>query len=122
MNTQPNWLEAANTLAGVLQAENDALRAHRFNTAMALLPAKRAAIQSVESLTPAGPKQSLNEAVHRLDGLAAENRQLLNRSIGIQSQVIGIIAGAARLATNFGYGRSGKSASRGGAFTLSSKA
>jgi hypothetical protein len=122
MKSPTPWMVAANELAGVLEAENTALRASNFTAAIALLPAKQAAVKSVESLNPDGPKEILRETVSRLDRLAAENRDLLKRSIGIQSQVLGIIAGAARVAFAFGYGSSGKSNSRGGAFTLSSKA
>lgn len=116
------WTEAADALAHILQAENEALRGNDFAAAAALLPAKRSAIQAIDSLTPEGPKQALYETLVRLGSLAAENRQLLNRGIGIQSQVLGIIAGAARAASAFGYGSSGKSAMRGGAFTLSARA
>ena len=124
MNAMPaaNWAAAADALAGILQAENNALRATDFTAATALLPAKRAAIEAFERLTPSCPKQALSETLHRLDLLAAENRTLLNRGIGVQKRVLGIIAGAARSASVFGYGSSGKSALRGGAFTLSAKA
>jgi hypothetical protein len=117
-----DWLAAADVLAGILQAENDALRMTDFAAATSLLPAKRAAIEAIDVLTPSGPKAALAETASRLDHLAAENRKLLNRSIAIQSQVLGIIAGAARSAAVFGYGSSGKSAARNGAFTLSAKA
>jgi flagellar biosynthesis/type III secretory pathway chaperone len=122
MKPPASWMIAANELAAILEAENNALRASNFAAAIALLPAKRAAVETLESLTPDSPKAALREAVTRLDRLAAENRDLLKRSIGIQSQVLGIIAGAARVAFAFGYGKSGQSNSRGGAFTLSSKA
>jgi hypothetical protein len=117
-----NWKAAADALAGILQAENQALRATDFAAAAAFLPAKRAAIETIDSLKPAGPKQGISETIRRLEVLAAENRDLLNRSISIQSQLLGIIAGAARAASAFGYGNSGKSALRGGAFTLSARA
>ncbi len=122
MTSPSNWIEAANTLAGILQAENAALRALDFAAAAALLPAKRAAIQAVENRTPGCPKPALRETVQRLDLLAAENRKLLSRGIDVQSQILGIIAGAARAAAASGYGSSGKSTIRGGGFTLSSKA
>ena len=118
----PNLAAAASTLAAILQAENDALRAIDFAAALVLLPAKHAAIQAIENATPNGPPGELHETLCRLDLLAAENRRLLARSIGIQSRVLGIIAGAARSASSFGYGSSGKSAIRAGAFTLSAKA
>ena len=115
------WMQAADALAAILQAENAALREVDF-AAAALLPAKRAALQAIEACKPNGPKQALSETIHRLDRLATENRQLLNRSIATQSQVIGIIASAARTAFTFGYGSSGRSASRGGALSFSAKA
>jgi hypothetical protein len=59
-----------------------------------------------QMLAPAGRKQEFRETLRQLDLLAAANRTLLDRSIGIQSQVLGIIACAAR----------------GGAFTLSARA
>ena len=116
------WMQAADALAAILQAENAALREVDFAAAAALLPAKRAALQAIEACKPNGPKQALSETIHRLDRLATENRQLLNRSIATQSQVIGIIASAARTAFTFGYGSSGRSASRGGALSFSAKA
>lgn len=118
----PDWTHAAETLAGILRAENAHLRAADFTAAVALLPAKRAAIQAVEAGKPAVSKQALGEILRRLDPLAAENRDLLNRSIAIQSQLLGMIAGAARSASAFGYGSSGNPAIRGGALTLSAKA
>ena len=117
-----NWTAAADAVASILQAENAALSATDFAAAAALLPAKRAAIAAFESCEPSGPKQGLRDTLHRLDSLAAENRALLARGISVQSQVIGIIAGAARLVSSFGYASSGKSAIRSGAFTLSAKA
>jgi len=117
-----NWTAAANVLALVLEAENEKLRAADFTAATALLPAKRAAIEALDSLTPGEPKQRLSETLRRLDLLAEENRDLLRRSIAIQSQLLGIIAGAARAASAFGYGNKGRSALRGGAFTLSARA
>jgi hypothetical protein len=122
MKPNLDWTQAANALAGILEAENTALRASDFTTAIALLPAKRAAIQTIESLAPPGPRQALSALVGNLDRLAAENRDLLSRSITIQSQLLGIIAKATRTAFAFGYGSSGRSSSRHGAFTLSSKA
>jgi hypothetical protein len=116
------WTQAADALAAILQAENTALRKVDFTAAAALLPAKRAALQEIEACKPDSPKQALTATIHRLDRLAAENRQLLNRSIATQSQVIGIIASAARTAFAFGYGSSGQSANRTGALTFSAKA
>jgi hypothetical protein len=115
-------MQAADALAAILQAENTALRKIDFAAAATLLPAKRAALQAIEACKPDGPKQAVSETIHRLDRLAAENRQLLDSSIATQSQVLGIIAGAARAAFAFGYGSSGKSASRSGALTFSAKA
>ncbi len=122
-NLEPsNWTASAKVLALILECENEALRAGDFTAAAALLPAKRAAIEAMDSAKPDGPKPHLGEILRRLDILAAENRELLKRSISIQSHLLGIIAGAARAASAFGYGNSGKSGMRGGAFTLSANA
>ncbi len=122
MKPNLDWTQAATALAGILEAENIALRAVDFNAAIALLPAKRAAIQTIESIPPDGPRQALSALVGKLDRLAAENRDLLSRSIMVQSRLLGIIGKAARAAFVFGYGSNGRSSSRHGAFTLSSKA
>ena len=117
-----NWLAAAEALAGILKNENDALQTGDFAAAASCLPAKRAAIQAIECFTPGAPKQISRETLTRLDHLAAENRRLLKHSIKIQSQVLSIIAGAARAASAFGYASSGKSTTRTSAFLLSAKA
>lgn len=117
-----SWAFAADRLAAILEAENAALEAHDFPAAAALLAQKQAAIAAIAPPPPGIAEPALREAAARLDRLAAKNRGLLNRSLSIQSQVLGIIAGAARAASVQGYGSSGKSAIRGGAFTLSAKA
>ena len=117
-----SWMQAAAALADILQAENDALRAVDFAAAAALLPSKRAALQQIETCKPSGPKQEFSETIRRLDRLADENRQLLDRGISIQSQVLNLLASAARTAFAFGYGSSGKSAVHGGALTFSARA
>jgi hypothetical protein len=117
-----DWPQAAEALANILLAENTALRATDFAAAAALLPAKREAARSVEQLTPAIPKRSLQAAIRRLDRLAAENRRLLEHGIAIQSQVLDIIANAAQLACVTGYGSAGKTASHIGGFAFCTKA
>ena len=57
------WMQAADALAAILQAENAALRKVDFAAAAALLPAKRAALQAIEAGKPNGPKQALSETI-----------------------------------------------------------
>jgi hypothetical protein len=117
-----SWSEVANALAEVLEAENAALQAADFSAAAKLLPVKRAAIERMQCAQAVGPRHEIRDAAGRLDRLAQQNRNLLEDGIGIQAQVLRIIAGAIRAASNAGYGPSGQNASGFGGYTLSAKA
>jgi hypothetical protein len=114
--------EAFRRLFQVLNEENAALRAHDLGAAARLLPGKQAAITALEKLELAGDKATLRQRLHELNQLVEENRDLLRQGIALQSQVIGIVAGAARHASASGYGSSGHSTLRSGAWTLSARA
>jgi hypothetical protein len=89
-------------LAEVLDQENDALRAMDLRRTVALLPEKIAAIAELTAAdaAPSGREHpDLVAMLGRLDRLAVENRQLLERAIGAQKRVIGIIVRAAASAT-----------------------
>jgi hypothetical protein len=118
----PSWADAANALAEVLEAENDALRATDFAAAAVLLPLKRAAIERMELAEPVAPKHEIRNAAGRLDRLAEQNRNLLADGIGIQGQVLRIIASAIRAASAAGYGPSGEAVTGVGGYALSAKA
>ena len=113
-------------LADVLARENDALRAMDFRRAVALLPEKTAAIAALTSVgtAPAGaPDPDLVSRVARLDRLAMENRQLLERAISTQKRVVGIIVqAAASVAVAPNYGMQGQCASLSGPIAISTRA
>jgi hypothetical protein len=111
-------LRAGLRLAEALDAENRALAALDLDAAAALAPAKSEAADAFAAAREAaaradahaeGEERQLAEQLgRRLEGLAAENRRLLERAIALQAQVIETIAGAALPATGPGtYGRSG---------------
>jgi hypothetical protein len=118
----PSWMDAADALAEILEAENAALRATDFAAAAGLLPGKRAAIARMEGAAATGPRHEIRDAAGRLDRLAQQNRNLLADGIGIQAQVLRIIASAIRTASAAGYGPNGLSASGFGGYALSAKA
>jgi hypothetical protein len=112
-------LRAGLRLAEALDAENRALAALDLDTAVALAPAKSEAADAFAAARDAatkaaaraeGQERTLAEQLgRRLEGLAAENRRLLERAITLQAQVIETIAGAALPAANPGtYGRLGE--------------
>jgi hypothetical protein len=85
----------AQNLADVLSRENDALKRMDFSAAVALVPAKEAALanlnkQSAGRLLPP-PLVALGQ---RLGGLAAENQALLERAIAVQTRIVRIVARA----------------------------
>jgi hypothetical protein len=118
----PSWTEAAHALAEVLEAENAALRAADFAAAAVLLPVKRAAIERMDVALLIDPKQEIRDAAGRLDRLAQQNRSLLADGIGIQAQVMRIIASAVRATSAAGYGPTGQTAPGFGGYALSAKA
>jgi hypothetical protein len=86
-------LQAAERLADVLAEENDALKRLDFVAAVALVPAKEAAL--AEMTRPPMPAIQRSALGQRLGRLAAENQALLERSIEVQTRIVRIIARAA---------------------------
>lgn len=117
---------AAQRLADVLDRENDALRAMDLRRAVTLLPEKTAAIADLtasgeSAFGPANPALVLT--AQRLDGLASENRRLLQRAIAAQQRVIGIVVrAAAAAAVEPSYGGRGRQAHLTGPMALSTRA
>ncbi len=97
----PDFEKAAHRLADVLQQENDALTRVDYASAVALVPAKEAALLDMARQQPkasgARPvvKGRLVELQHRLAALADENKVLLQRAITVQTRILRIVAGAA---------------------------
>ena len=119
-------LMVAQRLADVLDRENDALRSMDLRRAVTLLPEKTAAIADLtaaDDATSGPPNPDLVSITARLDGLAVENRQLLERAIGAQQRVIGIIVrAAASVAVAPNYGLRGQRAHLTGPIALSTRA
>jgi hypothetical protein len=104
---------AADCLADLLTLENDALAALDLPRAGAMVADKQAAIDSftrLHMLTPDAPES--RGIVERLQPLATRNRDLLERALLVQSQVIGIVARAMPRAGHAGgrYGADGEMA------------
>lgn len=105
-------------LAEALRAENMALAALDLPSAARLAEVKVQATDAFAAAyaatartgtTVAEPARAATAALTRdLDTLAAENRRLLQRAIGIQSRVIETIAGAAMPRPTGGYGLAGR--------------
>lgn len=98
----PSLITAIVRLADVLQTENAALAALNMPAAARLLPEKLAAANALAAArADASDKTQVSremEAVaHRLRGLAAENRRLLERAMLVQGRVIATVAKAARM-------------------------
>jgi flagellar biosynthesis/type III secretory pathway chaperone len=91
-------IEAANRLADVLARENAALKRMDFHAAIALVPAKQAALAEMTRDGPPPPAASrfpgFQASAQRLRGLAEENRVLLERAITVQTRILGIVARA----------------------------
>ena len=98
-------ITAGTRLAEALRAENEALAALDLNRAAALATAKMQASDAFAAATtaatktgarPVGEERATTAALaSRLQSLGAENRQLLEHAIALQSRVIETIAGAA---------------------------
>lgn len=116
----------ARRLADVLDRENDALRAMDLPRAVTLLPEKTAAIAELtaaDNAASGSPNPDLASITARLDGLAVENRKLLERAIGAQQRVIGIIVrAAASVSVAPNYGMQGRRAHLAGPMALSTRA
>ena len=117
---------AASRLADILDRENVALAAMDLRRAVTLLPDKTAAIADLVASGEAGPGPPdplLVSAARRLDGLAADNRRLLERAIVARQRVIGIVVrAAASVALEPSYGAKGRQACRVGPVALSTRA
>ena len=114
----------AEVLASVLQEENAALLALDLPRAVALLARKHAAadalaaarVPAAAGTLAAAELGVLERMASRLDGLAAENRRLLERAIEVQREVMILLARAApRRAAAPRYTAAGALAGTGGA-------
>jgi hypothetical protein len=84
--------EAAQNLADLLAQENAALKRLDFLAAVALVPAKEAALAELEK-APRG-STSRTGLGQRLSALAKENQALLERAIAVQTRIVRIVARA----------------------------
>jgi hypothetical protein len=114
---------AAQRLVNVLAQENEALKRLDFPAAVAMVPAKEAALSDLTS--PSASPIPHPALALRLVGLAAENQILLERAINVQTRIVRIIARAAApppAATRYnGHGRR-PLPNRAGALALSTQA
>jgi hypothetical protein len=83
-------MKATQRLAGVLEQENEALKRLDFPAAVALLPAKEAALNELAK-SPVAPLGQTSLAL-RISALAAENQGLLERAIAVQTRIVRIVA------------------------------
>jgi hypothetical protein len=88
-------MAAAQRLADLLTQENAALKRLDFAAAVALVPAKEAALAEL-TRQPAvrAPPPELAAQGRLLGGLASENQTLLERAIAVQTRVVRIVARA----------------------------
>ena len=94
-DTSRDLVAAANSLADVLTQENEALKRLDFAAAVALAPAKQAALAELTKQQPiAAPSSPLIALGKRLGDLGAENQQLLERAIAVQTSIVRIVARA----------------------------
>jgi hypothetical protein len=113
-------VSATEQLANTLALENAALRALDLPAAGMMLAEKQAATANfaavqrrVMAARPALDLKALRAAALRLKTETDENRRLLERAIGVQTRVLGILAIAARAADPAPrYARSGVYAKR----------
>ncbi len=117
---------AMRRLADVLERENLALKAMDLRGAAALLAEKTAAMADLGALASkqSGPAETeLASIARRLDGIARENRRLLERAIAVQQRVIGIVVrAAASAAVKPSYGAVGRPERMTAPLTLSTRA
>jgi hypothetical protein len=97
---------AGTHLAETLETENAALAALDLPRAAGMLADKRSAVADFDAVrTGPAPSEAAQRMARRLQGLAMENKRLLERAIAVQGRVIGVIARAATAATEpAGYG------------------
>lgn len=100
----PDLITAAVSLVEIIAQENDALRSFDLRHAALLTDSKARAIEAFISAqakqdrsktTNPTQRESVLEMAARLRDLVAENRRLLERAIGVQQRVIGVVARAA---------------------------
>lgn len=117
---------AAQHLVDVLVRENDALKVMDLRRAATLLPEKTVAIAELAASSQAVSVPShpgLVALARELDGLASENRRLLERAITAQQRVIGIVVRAAVSAvTQPSYEARGRRTRSTGAMAFSTRA
>lgn len=90
-----NLADAGERLADLLERENDALKQLDFAAAVALLPAKEAALIALtKHPRPATVSEPMVALGQRLVALAKENQTLLERAIAVQTRVVRIVARA----------------------------
>jgi hypothetical protein len=88
-------MEVAQRLADLLTQENDALKRLDFPAAVALVPAKEAALAELARRPRATKLPPPLVAQGRLLGrLATENQTLLERAIEVQTRIVRIVARA----------------------------
>jgi len=85
-------LHTARRLADLLARENEALKRLDYAAAVALVPAKEAAL--AELTKPPLRPMVQTELGQLLSGLAAENQVLLERAIAVQTRIVRIVARA----------------------------
>ena len=119
-------LDATQHLADLLAQENDALRRMDFPAAVALVPAKEAALAELTKhagLTAVPPP--LAAQARRLASLATENQTLLERAIAVQTRIVQIVARACApppAVARYGSQGSRVPSNRAGALALSTRA
>nr|WP_294514238.1 hypothetical protein [uncultured Rhodopila sp.] len=84
--------DSVERLADVLARENAALKRMDFPAAVALVPAKEAALAELTRQAP--PAAMRSPAIQTLAGLAEENRVLLERAIEVQTRIVRMVARA----------------------------
>ncbi len=111
-------VQAAITLADILQAENAALTALDLPRAASLFAAKTAAVAGFEAARARAANHPITgsaarDTANRLRDAVEQNRRLLERAITVQGRVLATIARAARnQATPPQYGARGRPAYR----------
>ena len=90
MNLTPT--EAAHHLADILKRENQALKRVDYAAAVALVPAKEAALAALTRHRNVPPE--LTGIGRQLSDLAGENKTLLERAIVVQTRIVRIVANA----------------------------
>jgi hypothetical protein len=115
----------AQQLADVLTQENEALKRLDFAAAVALVPAKEAALADLTKQPPASALPPLVAVGRLLGKLAAENAVLLERALAVQTRIVRIVARACApppAMTRYGGPDGRRPSSRATAMALSTRA